>query len=523
MRLRELVDTSNRIGQTPARLEKLELLAGLLHALEPAEVPIAVAHLSGHLRQGRIGIGWSVLRRVVDPDEVPPAAPSLFAGTDANTPLTLGEVDAAFAEISAITGPRSGAGRTRRLATLFARADREERDFLVRLVMGELRQGALGGVMEDAVARAAGLPLAAVRRAAMLSGDLEAVAVAALTAGMEALAHFHITLFRPVRPMLAQPAADLDEALARLGTAALEYKLDGARIQVHRRGAEVRVYSRQLNDVTAAVPEVVEAVSALPVGEAIFDGETVALGPDGRPQPFQVTMRRFGRTLDVDRMRASLPLSTTLFDVLHLDGTTLIDAPARERWVALRERAPALAVPQRITSDPAEAAALFDESLAHGHEGLMAKAPDAPYEAGGRGYAWLKVKAAHTLDLVVVAAEWGHGRRAGWLSNIHLGARDPDTGGFVMLGKTFKGMTDEMLAWQTAEFEQLATRREGHVVYLRPERVVEVAFNDVQESPRYPAGMALRLARVKAYRPDKRPEEADTVDTVRAILHGQRR
>jgi len=401
---------------------------------------------------------------------------------------------------------------------LFERATAAEREFLVRLVMGELRQGALLGVMEDAVARASELPLGEIRRAAMLSGDLEAVAVAALADGRTGLARFSIELFRPIRPMLAQPALDLNDALERLGTAALEHKLDGARVQVHRRGDEVRAYSRPLNDVTAAVPEVVEAVRALPVSEAIFDGEVIALAADGRPLPFQVTMRRFGRTLDVERMRLELPLSTSLFDVLRLDGADLIDAPARERWAKLRERAPGLAVAQRITADPTEAAAFYDDAIARGHEGVMAKALDAPYEAGGRGSAWLKIKAAHTLDLVVLAAEWGSGRRRGWLSNIHLGAREPGTGGFVMLGKTFKGMADAMLEWQTREFQKLAVRTEGHVVHLRPEIVVEVAFNDVQQSPRYPGGMALRLARVKAYRPDKSPEDADTVETVRALM-----
>jgi DNA ligase-1 len=321
--------------------------------------------------------------------------------------------------------------------------------------------------------------------------------------------------------MLAQPAAHLGAALERLGAAALEHKLDGARIQVHRSGDRVRVYSRQLNDVTAAVPEVVEAALQLPLADAILDGETIALGPDGRPLPFQQTMRRFGRTLDVEAARRELPLQTRLFDVLHLDGEDWVHRPASERWAALATRAAAWLVPRIVTANLETANAFYDEALRLGHEGLMAKALEAPYEAGGRGFAWLKVKPAHTLDLVVLAVEWGSGRRQGWLSNIHLGARDP-SGGFVMLGKTFKGMTDEILEWQTKTFPGLATRTEGNVMYLRPEIVVEVAFNDVQESPRYPGGTALRLARVKRYRPDKGPADVDTVATVREILAGQR-
>jgi len=525
MRLADLVQTSDAIAATAARLEKIARLSDLLRRLEPAEVPVGVAYLSGHLRQGRIGLGWAVLRAASEPERETRRDPSLFdAATESPpSPLTLTDVDQAFEHLSGVSGAGVGARRAAVLRELFRRAGAGERDFLARLVMGELRQGALAGIMEEAVARASGLPIASIRRAAMVSGDLEAVAVAALAEGEHGLARFLPVLFQPLQPMLAQPAEDLDEALERLGTAALEYKLDGARIQVHRGGGTVRVWSRALNEVTEAVPEVVEAVRALPLDDAILDGEVIALAPDGRPHPFQVTMRRFGRRLDVDRLRAELPLATFFFDVLRLNGRDTIDVPARERWAALREVAASLAVPQRVTADLAEAQAFYDEALGRGHEGLMAKAPDSLYEAGGRGRAWLKVKAAHTLDLVVLAAEWGNGRREGWLSNIHLGARDPEGGGFVMLGKTFKGMTDEMLEWQTREFQKIATGTEGHIVHLRPEIVVEVAFNDVQESPRYPGGMALRLARVKAYRTDKTPEQADTVGTVRAILEGTKR
>jgi DNA ligase-1 len=319
--------------------------------------------------------------------------------------------------------------------------------------------------------------------------------------------------------MLAQPAGDISEALDRLGEAALELKLDGARVQVHKAGGDVRVYSRRGHDVTQAVPELVESVQALPPRELLFDGEVIALRPDGSPHPFQTTMRRFGRKLDVARLREELPLTPFFFDVLHLDGTDLIDRPAGERFAAMADAAPVLAVPRLVTADPEEADAFFEDALRRGHEGIMAKALDAPYEAGRRGSSWLKVKPAHTLDLVVLAVEWGSGRRQGWLSNLHLGARDPENGGFVMLGKTFKGMTDEMLAWQTKKLQELAIGTEGGwVVHVRPELVVEIAFSDVQESPQYPAGMALRFARVKRYREDKTAAEADTIDTVRKIL-----
>jgi DNA ligase-1 len=321
--------------------------------------------------------------------------------------------------------------------------------------------------------------------------------------------------------MLAQPAEDLDEALARHGELALEYKLDGARVQVHKSGDEVRVFSRRLNEVTPAVPELVEVVRALPARTLVLDGEAIALAPGGAPHPFQVTMRRFGRRLDVERLRHELPLTAFFFDVLHRDGEDLFAAPARERAAMLASIAPGLQVPRRVTADAAEADAFLAEAFAHGHEGLMAKDLDSAYEAGQRGRSWLKIKAAHTLDLVVLAVEWGNGRRSGWLSNIHLGARDPATSRFVMLGKTFKGMTDAMLAWQTRRFQELAVATDGYTVQLRPEQVVEVAFNDVQGSPRYPSGMALRFARVKRYRDDKTADQADTVDTVRAILEGR--
>ncbi|HSF46730.1 MAG TPA: ATP-dependent DNA ligase, partial [Burkholderiales bacterium] len=345
---------------------------------------------------------------------------------------------------------------------------------------------------------------------------------AALMEGEAGFARFMLEVGRPVLPMLAQPAEDVASALQDFGTAAFEWKLDGARVQVHRMKDDIRVFSRSLNEVTLAVPEIIEAMKSLHARELILDGEAIALKPSGAPQPFQITMRRFGRRLNVAEMREGLPLSVFFFDCLLLDGEDLLDQPARERWTALEAQLPkSLAIPRLVTADVDQAEAFFRDAIRHGHEGLMAKALESIYEAGNRGSSWLKIKAAHTLDLVVLAAEWGHGRRTGYLSNLHLGAYDPETGQFVMLGKTFKGMTDELLAWQTRKFQELETSRDGYTVYLRPELVVEIAFNDVQESPRYPAGLALRLARVKRYRPDKRPEEADTIETVRAIYSSQ--
>jgi DNA ligase-1 len=371
--------------------------------------------------------------------------------------------------------------------------------------------------MAEALAAAAEVPADEVRRALMLAGELPEVARAVLTEGRPGLGRFHLQLFRPLQPMLAQPAGDVSEALERLGEAALELKLDGARVQVHKAEGDVRVYSRRGNEVTHAVPELVETVQALPARQLLLDGEVIAQRPDATPHPFQVTMRRFGRKLDVPRLRGELPLTPFFFDLLHLDGQDLIDRPAGERFAALGESVPGLAVPRIVTADAEEADAFFEDALARGHEGIMAKATDAPYEAGRRGFSWLKVKPAHTLDLVILAAEWGHGRRKGWLSNLHLGARDPENGGFVMLGKTFKGLTDAMLAWQTQKFQEIALGTDGWTVYLRPELVAEIAFSDVQESPQYPGGMALRFARVKRYREDKTAAEADDLAAVLAL------
>jgi DNA ligase-1 len=510
MRLAEIVETSARVTESGGRLVKIGHLADALRRSGPGAARVAVGLLTGVPRQGRIGIGFAQLRAA----RAEPAA--------AEATLTLAEVDAAFERLLAIRGKGAAGERLRALKELFGQATLGEQDFLVRLLVGELRQGALEGVMVEAVAKAAGLPASDVRRAVMLAGDLGVVAEAALGHGAVGLARFAVQLFRPVQPMLAQPAEDAEDALAKLGEAAFEWKLDGARVQVHKGGDEVRVFTRKLNEVTAAVPEIVEVTRALPARELILDGEAIALRADGRPQPFQVTMRRFGRKLDVEAMRQALPLRCFFFDALALGGETLIDRPGRERIAALDAALPGeLRIPRIVTGRVDVAEEFVKGALEQGHEGAMAKALDAPYEAGRRGAGWLKVKRAHTLDLVILAAEWGHGRRRGFLSNLHLGAYDPAANGFVMLGKTFKGLTDQMLAWQTEKLLQLEIGRDAYTVYVRPELVVEIAFNDLQASPHYPGGLALRFARVKAHRPDKRAQEADTIETVRTLFAGQ--
>jgi DNA ligase-1 len=494
------------VSESAARLAKIAHLADFLQRLSPADVAIAVPFLTGALRQGRIGIGGAAVR------EAAGRAPA-----DVST-LSLAEVDAAFDRIAGLTGPGSTAARARLLGDLFARATAPEQDFLVRLLFGELRQGAVEGVLVDAVARAASIAPETVRRAAMVNGALAPVAVAALTEGEAALAAMAISLFAPVQPMLAGSAEDVDAAVAEIGRAAVEFKVDGARIQAHKRGDEVRVYSRSLRDVSAAIPDVVDAVRRLPARELILDGEAIALRANGTPHPFQVTMRRFGRKADVEALRADLPLTPLFFDCLYVDGSPTIDEPLARRVALLDDLvAPERRIPRLIEADASAVSAFAAGALAAGHEGVMVKSLDAAYAAGRRGSAWLKVKRARTLDLVVLAAEWGSGRRRGWLSNLHLGARDTERGGFVMLGKTFKGLTDERLAWQTQEFLAREIGREGHTVFVRPELVVEIAFNDIQESPQYPGRLALRFARVKGYRTDKRAADADTFDTVRNL------
>ncbi len=509
--LAHLVGVSERVAATPARLAKVRALAGLLRSLPPHDIETAVLYLSGDTPQGRIGIGFASLKAAA-------AAPA--AGTET---VTLAEVEETLASIAASRGSGSAARRDRALESLFMRATPREHRFLIQLLAGELRQGALAGVMLDAIAEASGLPATDVRRAAMFAGNLGRVAAAALTGGAAALGAFQLEMFAPVAPMLAQSADGVGSALRELGgEAAFEWKMDGARIQVHKSGGEVRIYTRGLNEVGAAVPEIVESVQALPVESVILDGEAIAFDREGRPRPFQVTMRRFGRRLDVPRLRAELPIGAFFFDCLRIGAASVVGEPTRERYRAMTEAVPAaLRMPRLVTASADAAQAFYEAALRAGHEGVMAKSLEAAYEAGNRGAGWLKIKRAHTLDLLVLAAEWGHGRRTGKLSNLHLGAVEPATGDYVMLGKTFKGLTDAMLVWQTRELLARETRRDSGTVYVRPELVAEIAFSDLQASVRYPGGLALRLARVKRYRSDKRASEADTMDSVRAIYAAQ--
>ena len=597
MRFVDLAATSAAVAATSGRRAKVDLLARALRELAPDEIAAGSAYLAGELRQRQTGVGYASLR-----DLPPPAA---------EPRLTVADVDAAVAELAALSGPGSQARRRELLGALFAAATVDERRMLLGLFSGELRQGAQAGLLTDAVARAAGVPLTTVRRALLLAGDLKTVAVAALTGGAAALAEFTLQVGRPLAPMLAQSAPSVDAALAATGLpAVVDVKLDGIRVQVHRSGDDVAVFTRSLDEITPRVPEVVAAVRALPARELVLDGEAIALDAAGRPRPFQETASRaatrgarrgvraqlrsgsaertpesgseqggadadprsFGAEpagrgaagsvraagdvppdiLEVPRIGSSGPapaaipasqrpraaapavlaaadtsgvpvLTPYFFDLLRLDGNDLLDAPGHQRWAALADVVAPAHLVRRVRVETAEdASAAFAAALDAGHEGIVVKSPEAPYDAGRRGSTWVKVKPRHTLDLVVLAVEWGSGRRTGWLSNLHLGARDPERGGFVMLGKTFKGLTDELLRWQTERFLELAVERGDWVVRVRPEQVVEVAFDGVQRSPRYPGGVALRFARVVRYRFDKTAAEADTIDTVRAIHAGRR-
>jgi DNA ligase 1 len=507
--LADLVAVSDAVAATPARSQKIRLIGGALRAAGADEVEIATAYLSGELRQRRTGVGWATLRDLPAPASLPQ--------------LTLTEVDEAFDRIAADSGAGTSARRATRLGTLFGAATEREQAFLRGLVTGELRQGALDGVMVDAIANAADVPLADVRRAFMVRGALAPIASVGLRDGLGGLRAFELEVGRPVRPMLAQSAPDISSALAQTATAgpaAVEWKLDGIRVQVHRDGPKVSVFTRTLDDITSRVPELVEAALALDVRTVVLDGEAIALDEGGRPRPFQETAARTSSRLDVETLRSSVPLAVFMFDVLHLDARNLLDLAAADRHAVLAGIVPEkLRVPRLVTGDEVEAARFFADAIDHGHEGVVVKSLGAPYEAGRRGAGWVKVKPRHTLDLVVLAAEWGHGRRVGVLSNLHLGARD-GSGGFVMLGKTFKGLTDELLAWQTAQFLELETHRDSYTVYVRPELVVEIAFDGVQTSPRYPGGVALRFARVLRYRPDKLARDADDIDSVLAIHSG---
>ncbi len=511
--LSDLVTTSAAVSGTRSRTAKRDLLADLLRRCEADEVEVAVAYLSGETRQRRTGIGWRSLAEQVEPATDPV--------------LTVLEVDAELERLAALAGTGSQGARRQALATLLGRATAPEQTFLRGLLTGELRQGALDGVVLDALAPALGLPATAVRRAAMLLGSTAAVAGLARREGDAGLAAVRLQVGRPVRPMLAGTAPDVAAALAKVSPAGdpvvVDTKLDGIRMQVHKQGDEVLVVTRSLDDITTRVPEVVEHVRALPARSLVLDGEAIALRPDGRPQPFQVTAARTASAADVPALRARTPLSTVLFDVLHADGDDLLDAPLSERAARLTAEVPAeLLVSRLVTADPAAAQAFFVDAVDRGHEGVVVKAGGAPYAAGRRGSGWVKVKPRHTLDLVVLAVEWGSGRRVGWLSNLHLGARADgaaggDDNGFVMLGKTFKGLTDELLTWQTEQLLAREVSRSRHVVHVRPELVVEIAFDGVQTSPRYPGGVALRFARVLRYRDDKTADEADTLSTVLAL------
>jgi DNA ligase-1 len=512
MPLAALTALVDRVRATSKKTEKAALIAETLAQARGRDAELLALYLTGALPQGRIGVGWSAVHGVMSE-----AAP-------AGEPLTLADLDRAFDALAAEKGAGSAERRTRMLHALFARAREAERRFLAGLLLGEIRQGALDGLVQDAIARAARLPPAEVRQAAMFAPSLGEVARAALEEGAAGLARFSLRLLAPIAPMLASPAGGVEEALERMGEAAFEYKLDGARIQLHKQGDEVRVFTRELQDVTARVPEVVEWARTLEPRELLLEGEAIGLRADGRPHPFQVTMRRFGRSKDVAAARRELPLSSFFFDCLYREGEgALLSLSYAERAARLAEVVPgASLLPRLVTRDAGDAERFLRRALDEGHEGLMAKSLDAPYAAGQRGLNWLKLKTAHTLDLVILAVEWGSGRRQGWLSNLHLGARDAESGRFVMLGKTFKGLTDEMLRWQTERLLALETARDGHVVHVRPELVAEIAFSDVQESPRYPAGVALRFARVKRHRPDKPAAEADTLATVLEIFRRQR-
>jgi DNA ligase 1 len=499
--LADVVAASQEVAETNARSRKVAILAELLERLDPDEVAVAAGLLSGVPRQGRVGVGYSTIHGI---ESAPAKEPT----------LTVADLDTAISQIQEATGSGSGARRRQLLAELLDRATEPEAGFIRRLFTGELRQGALAGVMVDAVAKAAGVPAALTRRALMLSGDLTRTAAIAMSGSEKGLREVGFELFRPILPMLASTAESVADAVSSFDRSSVEWKLDGIRIQIHRRGQEVRIYTRNLNESTHALPGIVQAVQRLDVKQAVLDGEAIWMADDG-PAAFQETVAQ----IDADAPPEGI--STFLFDLLHLDGEDLLDTPLEERAGKLEAIASQLRVPSILTSEPSDGERALEESLAAGHEGVVVKDAASLYAAGRRGKAWRKVKPVRTYDLVVLGAEWGHGRRQGWLSNLHLGARDPRTGEFVMVGKTFKGMTDELLEWQTKELQQRETERRGITVFVRPELVVEIALDGVQSSTRYPGGLALRFARVKRYRPDKQAEEADTIDALRSLLRGK--
>ncbi|MGH9138558.1 MAG: ATP-dependent DNA ligase [Acidimicrobiales bacterium] len=509
MQLAAVVAASEAVAATRARSRKIAILAELLRSLEATEAHTVAAMLTGVPRQGRIGVGWATLAGL---DVGPAAAPT----------LSVADVDASVDRLATTSGAGSTAARRELLDDLFGRATAAEASFLFRLLTGELRQGALEGVLAGAIAAAAGVPVASVRRAAMLAGDLPAVAELALAGGEAGLASVGLTLLRPLQPMLAASSPDITSALDATGPASVEWKLDGARLQIHRAGDEVRLFTRNGNDVTTRLPGILELARSMPAQQFVLDGEVIGIDESERPGRFQDTMSSFGHRDASSGQHGSNAMNRAglvvrFFDCLHVDGDDLLLQPLRQRLEVVDEIAGPYGIPRILTESVDEAAEFAEDALRRGHEGVMVKALDSLYDAGRRGGSWRKVKPVRTLDLVVLAAEWGHGRRQGWLSNLHLGARDP-AGGFVMVGKTFKGLTDQLLQWQTEQFLARKERETRGTVYVRPELVVEIALDGVQSSTRYPGGVALRFARVRRYRDDKSPAEADTTDAVRALL-----
>ncbi|MFF7802879.1 ATP-dependent DNA ligase [Streptomyces olivaceus] len=509
MLLARLAQVSREVAETSARSRKTALLAELFREAEAEDVPVVIPYLAGRLPQGRIGVGWKVLGRSVPPADAPT--------------LTVRDVDTRLTRLGAVSGAGSQAERTRLVGELMGAATEDEQRFLTGLLTGEVRQGALDAAAVEGLAAATDAPPADVRRAVMLAGSLQGVAEALLAEGPGALDRFRLTVGRPVLPMLAHSASSVAEAVGRLGSAAVEEKLDGIRVQVHRDGGTVRLYTRTLDDITDRLPEVTEAALALPGERFVLDGEVISLDASGRPRSFQETAGRVGSRTDVATAARALPVSVVFFDALFVDGRDLLDLPLTERHAELTRLVPEPARVRRTLVHGPEGTRAAEEFLAtaleRGHEGVVVKGLDAAYSAGRRGASWLKVKPVHTLDLVVLAAEWGHGRRTGKLSNLHLGARAAD-GSFTMLGKTFKGLTDALLTWQTGRLGQLAVEEHGWGVTVRPELVVEIAYDGLQRSTRYPAGVTLRFARVIRYREDKRPEEADTVEGLLAAHPG---
>jgi DNA ligase-1 len=516
--LAALVRTAEDVRATASRTEKRDRMAAYLRTLKPPGVALAVRYLAGEIPQGKLNVGWRTLAEAVKGPPMPRQTSLFEEGGAGGGPLALTDVDAAFERLRGTTGRGAAERRREILARLLARAAPDERDYLLRLVGGEVRQGALRAIVLEAAAAAFDVPEARFRRAVMVGGDFGAVTRAVAEEGAAAIARFDLVPLRPVEPMLASPTDDPAAAAEALGTVAVEWKLDGVRVQVHRDGDEVRIFSRSLRDLTDSMPEMAAAARALPAARFVLDGEVTGRGEDGRALPFQDLMSALSRDEAGALAARGTRLEVLFFDLLYLDRSVLLDRPYRERVAALdRLVPPERRVPWWIAGSGAEVQALYDQAIAAGHEGVVLKRLDAPYAAGRRGAHWLKAKPAITVDLVILGAEWGSGRRRGWLSNLHLGARVPETGGFAMLGKTFKGLTDEMLRELTEDLSTIATRREGHIVWVRPERVVEIAFDGVQRSPRYASGLALRFARVKRFRPDKRAGDATTLDEIRAI------